>query len=88
MKHSSDKKSEHPFYGHEIYADQEQEYINNILQKYKHEIASEELKQKIWDELQMERYYGRLKIPFKISLRRDIYGKFPDFVEVILDTKL
>jgi DNA-directed RNA polymerase subunit N (RpoN/RPB10) len=84
----SHKSSEHPFYGHEIYADKEQAYIEKLLLKYKNEVANEELKKKIFDELQMERYHGRLKIPFKISLRKDIYGKYPDYVEVILDTKL
>lgn len=88
MSHFSHEELEHPFYGHEIYADREQEYIELLLRKYKNEVASEELKKKIWDELQMERYRGHIKIPFKIALRKDVYGKFPDYVEVILDTKL
>jgi hypothetical protein len=78
----------HPFYGQDIYADREQAYIQSLLAKYKNEIVNEDLKKKIYDELQMERYHGRLKIPFKVVLRKDIYGKFPDYVEVILDTKL
>jgi len=78
----------HPFYGQEIYADQEQAYIQSLLAKYKGQTANEDLKKQIFDELQMERYHGRLKIPFKVVLRRDIYGKFPDYIEVLLDTKL
>jgi len=81
-------EQEHPFYGHDILADREQEHIKNLLKKYKTEPVTEELKKKIWDELQMEKYYGRVKIPFKVVLRRDSTGKFPDYVEVILDTKV
>lgn len=84
----SKKKKNHPFYGEAILAGREQAYVQGLLAKYKTEPATEELKKKIFDELQMERYHGRLKIPFKIALRKDAYGKFPDYVEVILDTKL
>ena len=79
---------EHPFYGEEIVRRTEQEYINNLLKKYRKEPVTEELQAKIWDELQMERYHGRIKIPFKVVLRRDIYKKYPDTIEVILDTKV
>lgn len=78
----------HPFYGHEIYPNQEKKYIESILSKYRNEIVDEELKKKIWDELQIERYHGRIKIPFKVVLRIDTTGKFPNCVEVILDTKI
>lgn len=79
---------EHPFYGYEIIRRSQQEYINNLLKKYRGEPVTEELKKKIWDELQMEKYYGRVTIPFKLAMRRDSYGKFPDYIEVILDTKV
>lgn len=79
---------EHPFYGHVIYRGRQEEYIENILKKYRNEPATEDLKKKIWDELQMEKYHGRVTIPFKVALRRDPTGKFPDYVEVILDTKV
>lgn len=79
---------EHPFYGSDIFRSREQTYINKLLQKYRGEVANEELKKKIWDELQMEKYYGRIKIPFKVALRLDPLHKFPDYVEVILDTKV
>lgn len=81
-------EEEHPFYGHVIYRGRQEEYIEELLKKYKKEPATEELKKKIWDELQMEKYHGRITIPFKIALRRDSSGKFPDYVEVILDTKV
>jgi hypothetical protein len=79
---------EHPFYGYEIYRLQQQEYIQSLLTKYKNEAPTEELKKKIWDELQMEKYLGRVTIPFKIAIRRDPYGKFPPCIEIILDTKV
>lgn len=77
-----------PFYDKHIHADREQEYIRNLMQKYRHEPVSEELKKKIWDELQQEKYLGNISIPFKVVTRRDIYGKYPDYIEVILDTKV
>lgn len=83
-----EQEKEHPFYGTEIYRRQEQAYINKLLAKYKKEPVTDELKAKIWDELQMEKHFGRIKIPFKVVMRRDPTKKFPDFVEVILDTKL
>lgn len=88
MADFSEGDESHPFYGENIFAAREQAYIQTLLKKYRREPASEELKKKIWDELQMENYHGRIKIPFKVVLRKDAYGKFPDYVEVILDTKL
>lgn len=79
---------EHPFYGYEIYAKRELEYIKTLLKKYRHEAVTDELRKKIWDELQMEKHFGRIKIPFKIATRKDPTGKFPNFIEVILDTKV
>lgn len=88
MSHFSSEEPEHPFYGELIFPDREQEIIQALLAKYKGEPANEELKKKIWDELQMEKYHGRLKIPFKVVLRKDAYGKYPPYIEVILDTKV
>jgi hypothetical protein len=79
---------ERPFYDVDILRAKEQEYIKKILKKYKNDPVNEELKKKIWDELQMEKHLGNLKIPFKVSLRRDAAGKYPEYVEVILDTKV
>ncbi len=85
---SDRKKQEHYFYDRPILRQQEQEYIEKLLQKYKKEPATEELKQKIWDELQQEKHKGNITIPFKIALRQDHYGRYPDTIEVILDTKV
>jgi hypothetical protein len=82
----SDKK--HPFYGQEIIRRKEQAYVDALLLKYRQEPVSEELKQKIWDELQKEKSEGKLTIPFKVVARRDPSGKFPEYIEVILDTKV
>ncbi len=86
MSHNNEHA--HPFYGQEIVRNNEQTYINKILKKYENDPVNEELKKKIWDDLQMEKYYGRITIPFKVTLRRDINGLYPDFIEVILDTKV
>ncbi|HRD55075.1 MAG TPA: hypothetical protein PLC42_01630 [Parachlamydiaceae bacterium] len=78
----------HPFYGKKIVPRNEKEYIQNLLKKYRREEASEELKKKIWEELQKEKQLGNITIPFKLAVRRDPSGKFPSFVEIILDTKV
>lgn len=81
-------KHEHPFYGKDVLRNQEQQYIQNILKKYKKEPATDELKKKIWEELQYEKHLGNITIPFKVAIRKDPTGKFPAYVEVILDTKV
>lgn len=82
------QEEDHPFYGVPIYRHREQDLIREILKKYKHEPVTEELKGKIWDELQMEKYKGTITIPFKVVMRRDIHHRYPDYIEVILDTKV
>ena len=81
-------EEEHPFYGHVILRRNEQEYIRELLKKYQNEPVTDELKKKVWDELQMEKHYRRITIPFKLAVRRAPYGDFPDTIEVILDTKV
>jgi len=88
MPKHEDYEDSHPFYGTEIVRKKEQEYIQYLLKKYRDQPATESLKEKIWDELQIEKYLGRIKIPFKVVLRRDSYHKYPDYIEVILDTKV
>lgn len=78
----------HPFYGKDILAKKEQAFMQTFLAKYRKETVNEELKTKIWNDLQKEKFLGHLTIPFKVVLRRDIYGKYPDFIEIILDTKV
>ncbi len=71
-----------------IIRNEQQEYVKNLLKKYSHMPVTDELKKKIWDELQMEKHLGNLTIPFKIAVRCDPYQKFPDYIEVILDSKV
>lgn len=83
--------SEHeepPFYGSDIYRAKEQEYINHLLSKYKNEPVNDELKKKIWDDLHWEKHVGNIKIPFKVVMRKDVSGKSPNMIDVILDTKV
>ena len=81
-------EEEHPFYGFEIIRRKEQAFIQNLLKKYRNQPLSEELKAKIWDELQMEKYKGNVTIPFKVVMRKDSLKKYPDYIEIILDTKV
>lgn len=83
---SEDK--EHPFYGYEIIRRQQQEKVENILKKHKKEEVTEELKKRIWDDLQEAKNSGEITIPFKVVMRRDAYNKYPPYIEVILDTKV
>ena len=82
------EQKKHLFYEREILRNREQDYIDKILAQYKNEPVSEELKKKIWDALQMEKHLGNINIPFRVVIRRDPSGKFPEFVEIILDTKV
>lgn len=79
---------EHPFYGKDIIRGDEQAYIKKLVQKYHNDPVNDELKQKVWEELMEEKNQGRITIPFKLSLRRDATGKFPPYLEIILDTKV
>lgn len=79
---------EHPFYGYEIVRQNQKSYIEELLKKYRGEKVDDALKQKIWDELQMEKHRGNITIPFKIAFRKDTSGLFPEFIEIILDTKV
>lgn len=83
-----DMHHQHPFYGVNILREREQNYINALLEKYSHLPANDELKKKIYDELQLEKYKGNVKIPFKVVLREDPSHKIPPYIEVILDTKV
>jgi len=85
---SDTQEHEHPFYGQVIVRRSQQEYIKKLMEKYQKEPVTDELKKKVWDELQMQKHLGIITIPFKLGVRRDPYGKFPDVIEVILDTKV
>ena len=81
-------EEEHPFYGVEIIRREEKEIIQQILKKYKGEEPDDALKKKIWDELQLAKHHGIITIPFKLAVRKDPLGKYPPYIEVILDSKV
>lgn len=76
------------FYDKPILRDLEQDFIKKVLEKYQNEPVTDELMKKIWDELQMEKNKGALTIPFLLAMRKDPSGKYPEYIEVILDTKV
>lgn len=77
-----------PFYGVEILREREQKKIKEFLNKWKGKPADEALKKEIYDALLKEREEGRISIPFKVALRKDPSKIHPDYVEVILDSKV
>ncbi|MGA8164878.1 MAG: hypothetical protein WB791_07645 [Waddliaceae bacterium] len=83
-----DAYENHPFYGEDVLRHQEQRAIEELLAKYKNEPVTEELQKKIWDDLQTEKSSGRIMIPFKVVMHRDVSRRFPDYIEIILDTKV
>ncbi|SCA62418.1 Uncharacterized protein SCG7086_AA_00280 [Chlamydiales bacterium SCGC AG-110-P3] len=81
--------SEHPpFYGKVINRAGEQEYIHQLLEKYRGQPVSDDLKKQVWNELQNEKHLGNVTIPFKVTSRIDPSGQYPDCIEVILDSKV
>lgn len=81
-------ETEVPFYGSRVYRRREQDHIRTLLRKYQNELVSDELKKQVYDDLMREKYLGHITIPFRVVLRKDAYGKYPNRIEVILDTKV
>jgi hypothetical protein len=77
-----------PFYGKVIDRNSEQEQINNLLKKYNDEPVTEDLKEKVWNELMMEKHLGNITIPFNVSIQKDPDDVFPDLLRIELDTKV
>ncbi|GAB4228439.1 MAG: hypothetical protein Tsb0021_05750 [Chlamydiales bacterium] len=82
------KSKHHYFYDRPIFPDREQRYINEVLTQFREEPANEKLMEKIWNALQYEKSIGNIRIPFKLSLRKDPYNQYPTLIEIILDTKI
>lgn len=76
------------FYDEPIFRSRQQAFVNDLLKKYKNEPATEELRQKIYDDLSAEKAKGTLKMPFKVILKQDALHRFPDQIEILLDTKV
>jgi hypothetical protein len=64
----------HYFYDQLIIRRSQEDYIRQLMKKYQNEPVSDELRKKVWDELQMEKHRGKITIPFKIAVRMDPYG--------------
>lgn len=79
---------ENPFYGVAVICRSEKEKIRKILAPFKQEPVSEALKKRIWDALQAAKQRGEILSPFKVVSRRDSSRAFPEYIEVILDTKV
>ena len=80
--------SHHYFYGKAVNRNFEQEYIQKLLEKYRKEPVTDELKKMVWDELMYQKHLGNITIPFKLALRKDPSGQYPESLEVILDTRV
>lgn len=78
----------HLFYEKQIVRDDEEEKIDAILSKYKNEKATPELRDKIWNDIMTARHMGQISIPVKVHLKQDPENKFPDYIEVALDTRV
>lgn len=81
--------SEHPpFFGEHISREQQAEFIGEMLQKYKGEAPTATLKDKIYTELMLLKHEGLVTIPFKVVLENDPTGVRPDYIDVVLETKV
>lgn len=79
---------EQPYYGKKIARQVEQEYIQTLLSKYRKEKVTPELHKKVYDELMNEKHLGNITIPFKVLMQKDEMGIRPDYIDVVLDSKV
>lgn len=77
-----------PYYGKWIFADEEQKRIEKILAPFQDQPVSEELRKQVYETLSDAKFRGEISIPFRIVVHQDAYKKYPDRLEVILDTKV
>lgn len=82
--------SEHekPYYGKWIIPDDEQGRIQKLMEPYQNRPVTEELRKEVYEVLSTAKARGEISIPFRIVLQKDAYGRQPDCLKVILDTKL
>ncbi len=80
--------SEHHFYGSVISRHQQEELIESIVRKYRGLPATEELRQKVYDDLMLMKHEKKVTIPFKVLLKLDENGNSPPHIEVVLDTRV
>ena len=79
---------EPPFYGEVISPRRQQEFIQQTLNKYQAEPPNEETKSKVYEELMMGKHHGKITIPFQVKLIKDPFKRYPDYIEVLLETKV
>ncbi|MBB63629.1 MAG: hypothetical protein CMO81_01025 [Waddliaceae bacterium] len=74
---------EHHYFYHEPISRQAQaDYIQEIVAKYQKEPITDDLIKKVYDELMMEKHFGRITIPFKVKNHDN------EYIEVLLDTRV
>lgn len=79
---------ERPFYGKQVARQVEEEFIQSIVSKYRKDPVNEELMEKVYNELMHEKYLGNITIPFKVLMQKDETGRRPDYIEILLDSKV
>ena len=77
-----------PFYGKWIISDDEEQRIKKLVAPYQKKPPTEEVRKEIYDLLSDARFRGEISIPFRVILYKDIYKKYPDRIEVLLETKV
>lgn len=80
--------SDHLFYEKVINRKGQQEFIEQILAKYRHYPADEKLKELIWNDLMAAQHRGELTIPVSVSLCHDPNDQYPNYVKIELDTRV
>jgi hypothetical protein len=78
----------HHFYGKAISREQQEAYIQAILDEFGAVEASEELREKVYYRLMQEQHLGNVVIPFKVLLVKDESGNYPPHIDVVLDTRV
>lgn len=79
---------DHPFYGETISRHAQQELIQKIIAKYKGQTPTDKIREAIYNELMDKKYEGLITIPFQVRMVKDEEGKYPSYLEVVLDTKV
>ena len=79
---------EEPFYGKVIVPEEEQMLVDAVIEKYRSDVVDGDVHKKVYHDLMMEKHKGNITIPFQVNLVKDPYSRYPDYIEVILETKV
>lgn len=77
-----------PFYGQKIARLQQQELVQEVLNKFHKRPVDEELKKDVYNELSQLKFEGKLTMPFKVIIQKDETGFREDYLDVLLETKV